>query len=1023
MMPDGCETPSPEQHLKKRLQVLTPVAIDLRQPEVRPPFRQIQKQATATDGFPETRSMDMFSKPYRVTPLQAAGTVLLVLVPCTVASAILAGLMAWTGVAQLTTPVLISLAPILYFVWLLLFLGTSSLLQSIAATRGYRRPARLSTTGDGHQQVEYSAQMLLYIKNLMVTSLPMVRVLQAVTSWQQLVYRSWALPNRIHRDAHVWGVIMDPDLVEIGEHSILGSDANITCHSITVQPDGQYTIVTAPVRIGRRVTLGGECRINPGVEIGDDSIVEPRSNVVAYTRIPAGEVWGGNPARFVRRRFDNDSQPESPVRRSPVDSDSDQELTGTIRRIVAESLSLPLEAVPADATICTVTDWDSLGQMGIAAGLHACFGRAPDAARIFQLRSIADIVDWARESVPETKDTRPSQILPRDPELLPLWNHDLATEALALASQHPPAPIHDPLRIVIAATFTAEPLAPTLKLWTRAFGLNVAVEFAGYNQVMQQLLDPNSLFHENRTGLNVVLTRPEDLLSEDRANSADELLDALTQFASQARNSLVVGTLPPVVSRVVQIPRGDAEPVRNHWRERLAAIPDVTTLDVSAIVEDIGTAAAGQTDSEILARTPYSNAVFREMAIQLTRIVRRRRVPPAKVLALDADGILWGGVIAEDGLTGIELGTDGPGRSFRLFQQYIRSLQSQGLLLVLVSRNQPDDVWNVFDHHPGMVLRREDFASYRINWQPKSQNLQELARELNLGLDAFVFVDDDAANRLDVEAYAPGVTVVPMPTDPAHYVQTLSALWRFDRDRVTAEDLSRTRMMQDEHRRRQLESASTDLASYLSSLALKVVMRRASPSDLPRVAQLTQKTNQFNLSLKRRSLAEIQELESRSTILVIEVADRFGEYGLVGVGILLPPDSEESTCELDTFLLSCRVLGRGVEHACLHGFVRCARQTGGRRLMAPFVAGPRNQPMSDFLAQAGLAVQDGIYQIETETDIPLPDHLDWSTDEFLETQTGPSDRPLHRLDAPHAGLRPHFCQKSSVKRTQDAGGD
>ena len=212
------------------------------------------------------------------------------------------------------------------------------------------------------------------------------------------------------------------------------------------------------------------------------------------------------------------------------------------------------------------------------------------------------------------------------------------------------------------------------------------------------------------------------------------------------------------MSKIERVDRSQAEALRANWRQKLSEMPDVTLLDFAVAVENVGLSAAGQSENEVIARSPYSAAVYRELGILLARLVRQRRLATAKVVALDADGVLWGGVIAEDGLTGIHLGTDHPGRSFRLFQKYITTLKANGQLLVLISRNEPEDVWKVFDEHPEMVLRREDFAGFRINWQPKSQNLKELAKELNLGIDSFVFIDDDVANRLEMEANAPGVT-------------------------------------------------------------------------------------------------------------------------------------------------------------------------------------------------------------------------------------------------------------------------
>jgi FkbH-like protein len=276
----------------------------------------------------------------------------------------------------------------------------------------------------------------------------------------------------------------------------------------------------------------------------------------------------------------------------------------------------------------------------------------------------------------------------------------------------------------------------------------------------------------------------------------------------------------------------------------------------------------------------------------------------------------------------------------------------------------------------------------RINWRPKSENLRELAEELNLGLDAFVFLDDDPAVRLEVEANAPGVTVVPLPRDPALYGPTLARLWCFDAAATTSEDRGRAHMMQQERERRNGREAASDLATYLQSLRLRGRMRPAQERDLPRVAQLTQKTNQFNLSLRRRGVADLKALGPRYAVHVIEASDRFGDYGLIGVCILAGAEDGSGVYELDTFLMSCRALGRGLEDAALHEMLGVVRAGGGRRLHAPFVAGPRNQPVRAFLERNGFRAQGESLVIETAARNALPEHIAWEGPEATPLRVG-----------------------------------
>ena len=295
-------------------------------------------------------------------------------------------------------------------------------------------------------------------------------------------------------------------------------------------------------------------------------------------------------------------------------------------------------------------------------------------------------------------------------------------------------------------------------------------------------------------------------------------------------------------------------------------------------------------------------------------------------------------------------------------------------MLVLVSKNEEADVWNVFEHHPEMVLRREDIAGHRINWQEKSANLHELAEELNLGLDSFVFVDDSPVERLEVETNAPEVIVVPMPKEPAHYVETLSKLWCFDSSSITVEDRMRTELIAHEQQRRVLQQSASSLHSYLESLQLLVEIRPAEERDLPRVAQLTQKTNQFNLSLIRRSLTEIQDLHKSCSILVLNLKDRFGDYGLVGVAIL----KQENRCLfLDTFLISCRALGRGVEQSFLCTLFDFADQKDLKMIIVPYRSGSRNQQVKSFLLKMGFSPkQSDILEAEVGNAPQKPGHIE-----------------------------------------------
>jgi FkbH-like protein len=344
-------------------------------------------------------------------------------------------------------------------------------------------------------------------------------------------------------------------------------------------------------------------------------------------------------------------------------------------------------------------------------------------------------------------------------------------------------------------------------------------------------------------------------------------------------------------------------------------------------------------------------------------------------VAIDCDNTLWGGVLGEVGAENIQLGTDGPGRSFRLFQEYLKRLKESGLLLVVLSRNEEADVREVFENHPEMVLRPSDIAAWRVNWKYKSENLQEVAAHLGLGLDSFVVLDDDPAVREEIKSRVPQVHVVPLPENHAEWCGAISRLWLFDGGSATDEDSSRTRMMQEEEQRKNEQKSAATLEEFLASLKLAIEVGKPTGPEWNRVAQLTQRTNQFNSSLKRRTLEEVKVLSADSDVLVLNVRDRFGDYGLTGMAIMRP-DSTPDVCELDTLLMSCRVLGRGVEDAFLLAIAEAAADRGARVLRARFTPGPRNAQVRDFFARHSFTESaENVWEISLSGRPPVPAHV------------------------------------------------
>ena len=360
-----------------------------------------------------------------------------------------------------------------------------------------------------------------------------------------------------------------------------------------------------------------------------------------------------------------------------------------------------------------------------------------------------------------------------------------------------------------------------------------------------------------------------------------------------------------------------------------------------------------------LGKAPYSLAAVREIADEIFKYVRALKGRNKKVLVLDCDNVLWGGTIGEDGLEGIRLGQTHPGSGYREFQQEVLNLHSRGVVLALCSKNNEADVWEVFDRHPDMLLGRRHFATAQINWDDKATNLRRIASGLNLGLDSVVFVDDSEFEANLIRQLLPEVEVLRVPSDTGVEHRTLLAScgW-FDTLTLSAEDRERGAAYQAEAERQRLRVASDDLETYYRSLEMVPEIRLADPLTIPRIAQLTQKTNQFNLTTRRYSDEEISRLAASDSadVIWLRLRDRFGDAGIVGVCILR---YEDRRAIFDTLLLSCRVLGRGVEDAFVAYCLRRATSRGCELAVGEYRPTQKNGQVSDFYPRRGFAPLPG----------------------------------------------------------------
>jgi amino acid adenylation domain-containing protein/FkbH-like protein/non-ribosomal peptide synthase protein (TIGR01720 family) len=514
--------------------------------------------------------------------------------------------------------------------------------------------------------------------------------------------------------------------------------------------------------------------------------------------------------------------------------------------------------------------------------------------------------------------------------------------------------------IVVAATFTAEPLEDAVGFWGAELNLPIDVRFAAYNQVFQQLLDPGSLMSLNTSGLNVIAVRLEDWglrsqgpeRSDDLESKVEDFVEAVTSAVARLQAPLLVVVCPSSSASQNEEHEQQVFCAESTFARRLAALSGVHVLGPNDLItryqvenyDNPGAAAHGH--------VPYTPAFFASLGTEIVRKLRAAEAPPLKVLALDCDQTLWSGIVGEDGPLGVVIDA-----SRRALQEFALAQRDEGVLLCLCSKNAEDDVLAVLERHPDMVLRREHFAAWRVNWHAKSENLQSLARELNVGADALVFLDDNPIECAEVRARCPEIVTLTLPGVPAEIPRFLANVWAFDRLGRTEEDSKRAIFYKQGSAREALLGSSATFADFISGLGLQVQLFAPSPEHLPRVAQLTQRTNQFNNTTIRRTEAEVKRMLSSGAFecLAVEASDRFGDYGLVGVVF---SEARGDALWIDTVLMSCRALGRGVEHRVLARLGEIALARDLTRIRIPFARTAKNQPLRQFLEEVGARAAD-----------------------------------------------------------------
>lgn len=538
------------------------------------------------------------------------------------------------------------------------------------------------------------------------------------------------------------------------------------------------------------------------------------------------------------------------------------------------------------------------------------------------------------------------------------------------------------IKIALLGSFTLNGLEETLRVKCANNKIACQTYVAGYNQYHQEILDPESelykfspdisfLILDIRSILGNLFYSPYSVSASARREfvqkQAKEITDIAKGFLERSKSKLVITNFVIPTYSPFGIFETKAEyslqdmvkDLNSLMVEESRKTPSLYVYDFNGFVTRYGETNVFDFRQfhygDIKVALDYIPYLAEDLMGYIKPATGRNR----KCIVLDLDNTLWGGIVGEDGFDGIKLGPKSPGSAYIEFQRHLLSLHHRGIILAINSKNNPDDAFKVIREHPYMVLHEENFACVKINWNDKISNMRQIAAELNIGLDSMVFLDDDPVGRELMSKMLPEVMTVELPRDPSLYAPTIMRMNDFNVLNITAEDMKRGEMYLQQRKTAELQSKTSNLEEFLSQLGTRIKIKKVDSFTLPRVSQLILKTNQFNLTTHRYQEEEIRRLSRDDRVLIgsAHVEDKFGDNGITGAFIVF---KDPAVWTVDTFLLSCRVMGRGVEDAMMSYILSEAKNAGIKTVKAQYLPTSKNKPCETFLEKYGF-VRDGDY--------------------------------------------------------------
>ena len=553
------------------------------------------------------------------------------------------------------------------------------------------------------------------------------------------------------------------------------------------------------------------------------------------------------------------------------------------------------------------------------------------------------------------------------------------------------------LKVAILSSFTLNGLSEILHVKSSELGIRYQSYLGGYNQYNQELLDSQSEYYKfspdvtflildirNFLGENFhfpynISDNERKLLVNEKINQIENIIKC---FEKNLNSKLIITNfnIPSYSPNGITETKSDfgfhemIEELNRSLRNISKTHSSVYVYDFNHFVSKYGEKNIFDYRQFHVGDIQIALNFIPSFAYELMSYIKPITGTNKKCIVLDLDNTLWGGIIGEDGFDGIELGHSSNGKAFVDFQKELLSLWNHGIILAINSKNNFDDAMKVINEHPNMILRKKNFASIQINWDDKAQNLKQIAEEINIGLNSIAFFDDDKINRERIKQEFPEVLTIEVPDDPSQFSLILKNLNDFNVLQRTDEDIKRGQMYAQQRERKELEKSISNLDDFLEQLDIKVKMKNSNEFLIPRISQLTLKTNQFNLTTRRYQEEEIRNFTNDHKFIVgcAQVLDKFGDNGITGVYII---NKQDKIWSIDTFLLSCRIMGRGVENGILSQILIDAKHNGVEEIRANFIPTQKNKPAENFLPDFGFQKEGDNWIYKLNNEIKLPKHL------------------------------------------------